>query len=156
MNTLARLAGTRAGTFVWVTTNDGRQQSGRLTTASVDGLEIVGGGTKTMFSAAELRTVQKRDGVADGIVTGGLAGGLVGILPGLALRAYLNNEGSGGGEGLLIMIGLGAGIGAGVGVLADALHGRETIYERPVTPTIVHVAPIVGKRSVGVGVSMNW
>jgi len=140
----------------WVTTTDGREQQGRLTSFSSSGVLLkLPDGTVARLPLTDVLRVEIGDGLGDGARNGAIAGAIVGLLPVIAFAADCD-YGCNTGAFVVTAEVLYAAMGAGIGVAIDALrHGRETIYSSSV-PRPVAFAPVVTPKRVGMQVAIRW
>jgi hypothetical protein len=141
--------------MIWVTTTDGVERQGTLTSVSDDAIVIRDGEGITSLARGDIRRIEKKDGITDGVVRGAIIGGLSGGIP---AALFIANYGECPCEGTVNFVAafsaLGAGIGVAVGAAGDALLTRRvTLYGAPAQ---VALAPSVTPRALGVYGTMRW
>jgi hypothetical protein len=147
------------GRMVWVTMREGATWKGTVARVDSSAIVIERDGAMTSLSLADVHRVEAPDVIGDGIGRGALIGAAAAGVPATLLIAALCHEvGSCEGYAFLFGVawaGVGAGVGAVTGALVDSFHeGRRTVYEsgRP----RVTIAPMIAKRSAGVGAVIRW
>lgn len=148
------------GQIVWVTMREGTTWKGMVSRVDAASIELERNGTATPLRLADVLRIEAPDYIGDGIGRGALIGAAAGGIPAVvAVATICANEG---GEcaGYMLLFGMawggiGAGVGAITGALADSLHeGRRTVWEPG--RTRVAIAPIITRRSAGVGAVIRW
>ena len=141
------------GMTVWITDSAGREEKTRITGVS--------GGIVTATAGDEIRRLRATDVMrvrvrhSDPVINGALIGAGAAVASGLFLcRLTETWENCRDDVGPMLRIGaLGAGIGIGIDAL---LRGRRTIYEAAPGSTRLHAAPIAGRRTGGLQLSLSF
>jgi hypothetical protein len=148
------------GQFMWVTLDDGAEQSGRVAHVTASGIEFDRTAAVAPTPWTRIRAIQIPDRLDNGMAIGAAIGfaGLGGAAALVTAKQCANEGGRCGLEtlGRLGLFGVaGAGAGMGVGALVDALcHHRQTIYERRLIT--IAAAPAVSRESSGVSLAIRW
>lgn len=143
----------RPGSAVWITDARGDEQKIRVVGVVGDTVTAAADKNTRQFRTADIMRVRVRE--SDSIINGGLIGAGVGVASGL-LMCNLTEPWSNCIDDIGAMAGVAA-IGAGVGIGVDALiRGRRTVFEVRPQSMRLQVAPIAGRRSRGLQVSLNF
>lgn len=150
----------RPGENLVVTGRDGREETGRLETATATHLVLNVHGAVRKFAESDLGLVQRheRDSLVNGALIGAAAGGLPVALLLLAATASGDLDcrlGPGCAAGILLW----TGIGTGIGVAVDAaVRRKRTIFLAPSgnAGPRVSLAPIIGRERKGVAMVVRF
>jgi hypothetical protein len=141
------------GMTAWITDSAGREEKTRITGVS--------GGIVTATAGDEIRRLPTTDVMrvrvrhSDPVINGALIGAGAAVASGLFL-CNLTEPWENCRDDVGPMLRIGA-LGAGIGIGIDALiRGRTTIYEAPPGSTRLHAAPIVGRRTGGLQLSLSF
>jgi hypothetical protein len=141
------------GMTVWITDATGREEKTRITRVSTDVLTaIVDDGVRHLRAADVTRVRVRR---SDSLIDGALIGAGTAVASGLFV-CHLTEpwENCRDDVGPMLRIGaLGAAIGAGIDAL---LRDRKTIYEASRPAARMQAAPIVGRRTAGLQISVAF
>jgi hypothetical protein len=138
----------------WITDSSGREEKTRIVGVSGGTVTAAAGADTRNFRTSDIMRVRVRQ--SDTLINGALIGAGVAVASGLVLcRLTETWENCRDDAGPMLRIGA---IGAGVGIGLDALiRGRKTIYEAAPGPTTqLHAAPLVGRHTRGLRVSLSF
>jgi hypothetical protein len=141
----------------WVTTVDGREQQGRLTSFTPSGvvLRLPDGQLATLPMRDVLR-VEVKDGLGNGACNGAVGGLLMSAMFVASITSLCDGDCSGIGPFVVTGIVAYTAMGTGIGVAIDAMRGkRQSIYSAS-SATSIAIAPMVTRRSAGVNVAVRW
>ena len=141
------------GRTVWITDPVGREEKLRIVTVSGDIVTTTSGENLRRLRTTDIRRVRVRH--ADSMLNGALIGAGAAVASGLFLcRLTEPWENCRDDVGPMLRIGA---VGAGIGIGIDALiRGRRTAYEAAPASPRVYAAPIVGRGSAGLQVSVRF
>jgi hypothetical protein len=141
-----------AGTTVWVTDSAGREEQIRIVGVSDNVVTATVGEDTRQLSTTDIVRVRARQ--SDSVLNGALIGAGAAVAAGLYLCAATEPwENCRDDFGPMLRIGA---LGAGIGIAVDALiRGRTTVFERE-RSTALQAAPIVGRHSAGLQVSLSF
>lgn len=157
--TLAAFSQVEVGQTAWVTMADGRLWSGTVAAMSTTTIDLARAGVLTSLPLADVRKVEAPDRITDGTKRGaiiGLAAGIPALIGGLAICGNESRDCQGWALATgVLWSGIGSGIGALIGAIADSFHeGRRVVYEAG--RSSLTLAPIVSRRSAGLGGVIRW
>ena len=141
------------GMTVWITDSGGREEKTRIVGVSGDIVTTTAGDEIRRLRTTDVMRVRVRH--SDSVINGALIGAAAAVASGLFLcRLTETWENCRDDAGPMFRIGA---IGAGVGIGIDALiRGRRTIYEAAQGSTRLHAAPLIGRRTGGVQLSLSF
>ena len=141
------------GMTVWMTDSGGREEKSRIVGVSGGIVTAAAGADTRRFPATDVVRVKVRD--SDSVLNGALIGAGAAVASGLFLcRLTETWENCRDDVGPMLRIGA---IGAGVGIGIDALiRGRKTIYDAENKTTRLFAAPIVGRKTRGLQLSLSF
>jgi len=142
----------------WVTTTDGREEQGRITSFTHSGVRMtLPDGTTRSVSLGDVSRIDVPDGLRDGARKGAIVMALWSAVGMLFVASQCGNDCGGMLPLAIVGIPLNAAMGAGIGAFIDAAHvRRHTIYAATSTTSRVAVAPMVTPHGAGVRVSLQW
>lgn len=142
-----------AGRTVWITDSSGREERMRIIGVSGNVVTAMVSEDTRQLSTTDIARVRVRH--SDSVLNGALIGAGAAVAAGLylcnATEPWTNCR-----DDFAPMLRIGA-LGAGIGIGVDALiRGRTTIYERERGPARLQAAPIVGRHTGGLQVSLSF
>jgi len=142
-----------AGRTVWITGSSGREERMRIIGVSGNVVTATVAEDTRQLSTTDIVRVRARH--SDSVLNGALIGAGAAVAAGLYLCTRTEPwENCRDDLGPMLRIGaLGAGIGLGVDAL---IRGRTTIYERERAAARIQAAPIVGRHTGGLRVSLSF
>jgi hypothetical protein len=153
MSTGASVAGLHAGLKAWVTTADGHEIRGVVSSFSAVSLDVKVGDTLTSIPLGSVRKIEKPDSTLDGFLLGLGIGAAAGVVS--ARNACRHGHECGAIP--FVVVPVGAGGGAFIGWLIDFLHeGRQVLYDSTRKTSILTVAPFLPERGLGIGGAFRW
>jgi len=142
----------------WVTTTDGRELIGTMTSFTEAGVVVRRKDGQTLrIPMPDVARIDVPDGLGNGARNGAIAGG---VLAGLLVAAVVRecDRDCGGYVAGMAVWGsaIYVGVGAGLGTLIDAANvSRSTLYSKS-SSVPVSIAPILAPHAAGVRVSLQW
>lgn len=141
------------GMTVWITDSGGREEKTRIVGVSGDTVTAIAGDEIRRLRTTDVTRVRVRH--SDPVINGALIGAGAAVASGLFLCSLMEPwENCRDDVGPMVRIGA---LGAGIGIGIDALiRGRRTIYEAAPGSTRLHAAPIIGRRTGGLQLSLSF
>jgi hypothetical protein len=142
----------------WVTTTDGREEHGRITSFTHSGVVMtLPDGTTRSWSLADVSRIDVPDGLRDGVRKGAIVMTVWSAVGMLFIASVCGNHCEGLAPMAIVAVPVNAALGAGVGAFIDAAHvRRNTIYSAMPPKIGVTVSPMVTPRAAGVQVAVAW
>lgn len=141
------------GMRVWITDGSGREEKTQIVDVSGEVVITTTNADTRRFQTADILRVSARQ--SDSVLNGALIGAGVAVASGLFLCS-LTEPWENCRDDVGPMFRTGA-VGAGIGIGIDALiRGRKTIYEAASSSTRLDAAPVLGRGTAGLRVSLRF
>jgi hypothetical protein len=143
----------------WVTTTDGQELQGKMTSFTDAGvlLREKGGQTRTI-ALRDVARIDVPDGLGNGTRNGAIGGSVLAGLLVLSIASFCDRDCGGEAVGMAVAgSAIYIGAGAGIGALIDAARvKRQTLYVRSSSASAVRITPMLGPHAAGIQFSLQW